>query len=412
MNRTLKKFAGAIPFASVVLCSLVVAMIEGITGDTFRSTPRIILMCLGLCSFGIFLFWLNTRKKIIELKPIFLTWAIRFVSILLFFFVALIDIFIIGFFSNPEHIVTINNTKMVASVSSFLDVYVDYYQYKNILFYGKELGHEYYGSGGYDPFEESEKPDPVYSTFYDSAGNTNSDESDDDSADVYYESNSEITSDSSQNELNQEAPIKELDIGILENRTDELVFDFSIDDFIDSYNGYYWQDNHARYLSSANNWPGVIYETAIHSNHETICYNFSEDRKIWPLPTITVYVPTNADYVQEVTLNFDDHSYTEAMYDLYEEICFYSLKVFFPDMENEKITELYQTLNHLAYENIMPHEKGYSSDSIPCALYYKDGIGLYPYFAIGESVHLCIIPVTEEIISYYERNGVEVHEIN
>ena len=129
MNRTLKKFAGAIPFASVVLCSLVVAMIEGITGDTFRSTPRIVLMCLGLCSFGIFLFWLNTRKKIIELKPIFLTWAIRFVSILLFFFVALIDIFIIGFFSNPEHIVTINNTKMVASVSSFLDVYVDYYQY-------------------------------------------------------------------------------------------------------------------------------------------------------------------------------------------------------------------------------------------------------------------------------------------
>lgn len=36
--------------------------------------------------------------------------------------------------------------------------------------------------------------------------------------------------------------IKELDIDVIENREDELVFSFSINDFIDSYNGYYWKD--------------------------------------------------------------------------------------------------------------------------------------------------------------------------
>ena len=99
------------------------------------------------------------------------------------------------------------------------------------------------------------------------------------------------------------------------------------------------------------------------------------------------------------------------MYDRYEEICFYTLKVFFPDMEDEKITALYKTLNQLAYDNMMPHEQRYGSGSIPCALYYKDGIGLYPYFAIGESVRLCIIPVDEKTIRYYEGNGVEIYEI-
>ena len=205
--------------------------------------------------------------------------------------------------------------------------------------------------------------------------------------------------------------IKELDIAVMENRENELVFDISIDDFIDSYNGYYWDDKNSCYLSPSSEWRCFIYETAIHSNHRTFYYNFTEDEKRWPLPTISVYVPTNGDYIQEVTLNFDDHGYTEAMYELYEEMCFYTLKVFFPDFTDEKITELYTAQNKLAYENVFPNEEGYDSDSVPCALYYKDGIGLYPYFAIGEFVHICIIPVTQETINEFEMKGVEIHEI-
>lgn len=245
MKEKLKKAAGVIPLALAVLCSLTVGMVEGMTGDTLRSTPRIVLTCFGLCSFGIFLFWINTRKKIVTLKQI-IVWGLRSVSVMLFVFATVIGLFIIVFHS-PEHIVTINNIKMVASVNSFLDVSVYYYQYKNALFYGKELGYEYYGSGGYDPFEESEKPDPVYSEFDDSVGNFSGDEADADSTDMSNES-SGTASDLSQDELNQEATIKELDIDVLENRTDELVFDFSVSDFIDSYNGYYWQDYHVRYL--------------------------------------------------------------------------------------------------------------------------------------------------------------------
>ena len=198
---------------------------------------------------------------------------------------------------------------------------------------------------------------------------------------------------------------------VIENRSGELVFSVSIDDFIDSYNGYYWNDKNIRYLLPSTEWRSQIYDTAIHSNYETKYYNFTEDEKIWSLPTISVYVPTNNDYIQEITLNFDDHSYTKQMYTLYEEMCFYTLRVLFPDCSSDKITELYMSLNKLAYDNVFPNEKGYNSNSTPCALYYKNGIGLYPYFAIGECVHLCIIPVTQETISDFEARGVRIYEI-
>lgn len=218
-----------------------------------------------------------------------------------------------------------------------------------------------------------------------------------------------INNDTTEQEEKNE--VKELEINILNNRTDELVFSFSINDFIDSYNSFYWKDKKRTYLRPATEWQILEYDRAIHSNHETYYYHFMEDEKNWTLPTMTVYVPSNEDYVQEVTLNFDDHSYTDQMYDLYEEMCFYTLKVFFHDLTDEQITELYETLNQLARDNIFPNEKGYDNNPTPCALYYRDGIGIYPYFAIGQSLRLCIIPVTQQTIHTFEEKEVDIYKI-
>ena len=95
----------------------------------------------------------------------------------------------------------------------------------------------------------------------------------------------------------------------------------------------------------------------------------------------------------------------------FEELCFYTLKVFFPDMEDEQIVALYEEANHLGNMNVFLNEDGYKKGCVPCVLYHKDGVGIYPYFAIGEWVHLCIIPVTQEIIDDYAQKGVEIREI-
>lgn len=71
-----------------------------------------------------------------------------------------------AFAYKPEHVVVKHNQKMIAYVNSFLDVTVDYYPYKNVFVCGKEsIGHEWYGSGSWDPFEQGETVEPLTSIF-------------------------------------------------------------------------------------------------------------------------------------------------------------------------------------------------------------------------------------------------------
>lgn len=71
--------------------------------------------------------------------------------------IMLISLFITALSHRPEHIVGDN----VAVVRSFLDVFVDYYEYKNWFIMSKDESYsEWYGSGGYDPFERDPMPTP------------------------------------------------------------------------------------------------------------------------------------------------------------------------------------------------------------------------------------------------------------
>ena len=91
-------------------------------------------------------------------------------------------------------------------------------------------------------------------------------------------------------------------------------------------------------------------------------------------------------------------------------MCFYTLKVFFPDMDEKELTKLYKKLNRKAYANIFQNGQGFHSDNPPSDLYYRDGVGIYPYFAYGESVRMCIIPVTKKVMEAYKKRGVRIHK--
>ena len=206
---------------------------------------------------------------------------------------------------------------------------------------------------------------------------------------------------------------KQLRVTVLPNREDELVFGFSADDFVESFNDRYYRKNGRQYIlpSSCDNWQTQRVESAIHSTHETLILNYSADRDMWSLPTISVYVPPESDYVQEIILNFDWHSYTDELYDLYEEMCYCTLKGLLPDCPDEQITEVYKAANKSGYDNVFPSDEWYSEDSVPVDLFYQDGIGIYSHFAIGSRQRLCIIPVTEQTLASFEKKGTVIREI-
>ena len=191
-----------------------------------------------------------------------------------------------------------------------------------------------------------------------------------------------------------------------EHRAGEFVFTFTIDDFIDGYNGIYRADKGKEYLAPSWEWRTYNYDRAIHSEYESSYYNYSKEETILPFPTISVYTPLGSDQVQEIMLNFDDHSYTEPLYRAYEDICFYTLKTLLPDLAHEEIVTLYTTLNDLAYENLT--QVNYTSESVPCVLYCRENVALYPYFAIGESLHLCIIPAAQRYVEEMRDKGTEI----
>lgn len=203
-----------------------------------------------------------------------------------------------------------------------------------------------------------------------------------------------------------------LDIQVMENRKNELVFTISTSDYVESYNSYYKVDYCRSLLPPVSQWQCFTYDSAIHSEYETKCYSFTEDAHVYSLPTIMVYVPTNDDYIQQITVNFDEHSFTQSGFEQYKEMCYYTMKVFFPDLSDARIMDLCTEIVALGNQNVFSSDEWFSKNAVPFALFYREGIGVYPYFAIGDWEHFCIIPVTEETVTEFGEKGVQIHEIS
>ena len=203
-----------------------------------------------------------------------------------------------------------------------------------------------------------------------------------------------------------------LGIQDMENRKNELVFTISTSDYVESYNSYYKIDYCRSLLPPVSQWQCFTYDSAIHSEYETKCYSFTEDEHVYSLPTITVYVPTNDDYIQQITVNFDEHSFTQSGFEQYKEMCYYTMKVFFPDLPDARIMDLCTEIVALGNQNVFSSDEWFSKNAVPFALFYREGIGVYPYFAIGDWERFCIIPVTEEAVTEFGEKGVQIHEIS
>lgn len=176
MKKILRTFWGCIPAAFVLLCIIIIVTVNLISGDTLRIVPLTVLIIVGVISFGLLLLWANIKymkhfQKADTNSSRMLGTIIKFLSLIVFSVSCVICFFFLIFGYTPEHIVIKNDIKMIAKVRSFLEEQVDYYQYKNVLFCGKWLGHENYGNGGGDPLAEEETPEPKSWIFYDLDGN-------------------------------------------------------------------------------------------------------------------------------------------------------------------------------------------------------------------------------------------------
>lgn len=194
--------------------------------------------------------------------------------------------------------------------------------------------------------------------------------------------------------LSQEAARNEeidpLDVQVIED--EGLSFSFHIDEFVDRYNAYYRRDNG---------------EACLPDTGDTVHYYYTEDESIITLPTLNINASDSGRNVQEIILSFDWHSYSEALMEVFESMCFYTVKTLFPEMPDEDITALYSGVIDSAYDH--PGEEWFGADALPYALFYKGGAGIYSYYASGDRQYLCVIPVTEDSLNGFRDRGVKVY---
>lgn len=412
-----RRFWGCVALGGTALCCALLHVSNRQENFTLRVIPREILCVLGAIGIVIFLlfmnirlytytekrgnkpFWLCLVRNIIHLA------SVAGVLVLGFYFFVLM-----AFAHTSEHVVEKNGIKMVASVNSFLDMNVDYYQYKNPIFYGKCLGHEWYGSGGNDPLEAEPPLEPRSWMFYDLDGNI-----------LDYGPRADTSIYGAKAEKRLSDPEMQMSAGAgnfntrvkREEQSGILTFASPPAKYIDSYNGIFYAEKYMRYFPELEKWYGYRYDVSARNEPQLIHYYFTEDTYDTACPKLSVYTVGADQAVRRMEICYNDSYDSQEMWTLQQDMFKYTLYVLF---ENPAVyqarDDIYRTLTASAYNNSCLNFE----DAVPGAavkiLCFQGSVGIYAYVINGSELHICFVPLTEELLREYESKGVTLYDIS
>lgn len=201
-------------------------------------------------------------------------------------------------------------------------------------------------------------------------------------------------------EETQTPDIPYLSIPVTENEKGESVFAVSVESFINYFNNVYCRRNGNEYLNStsSDNWYWYS-ELSPRFGYEATRYQFSADKTVWPMPTVSIYGANN-DGIYEIRMTFDDHGYQERFHTLFKELCVCMEKTFILGLGDTEAEELFEALYAQAYTNFFGNHHSYSDSDRPplYSVYRYDNIGMYCFYGAG-NVEICFIPLTAEAIN-------------
>lgn len=201
-----------------------------------------------------------------------------------------------------------------------------------------------------------------------------------------------------------------LDTALRQVHGGDVAFSATVDDLIRSYNELYYQRNGTAFFSALNDWSCASLSRGIHSPYPVRRFYFCQDESIHSLPTVTVYTPLEERCIQELTINFDEHSFTDEGYQQYQELCLCAILAFFPELPADSAQALRDRILQLGNQHLS--DVWFDQDALPWGMYCASGIGLYPYEAIGDWRRFCIIPVTPERLEDFREKGVMIYDLD
>lgn len=119
---------------------------------------------------------------------------------------------------------------------------------------------------------------------------------------------------------------------------------------------------------------------------------YPDEENILTLPTLSM-VSADNEYIKNVSLSYDWHSYSDETLSKYQKMCYYSVKVFFPEMPDAKITKLCDNIINTGYENPV------DAKAMRFSAYFCSGdIEIKTRYALGQSQIIIILPLIQDEI--------------
>ncbi len=194
---------------------------------------------------------------------------------------------------------------------------------------------------------------------------------------------------------------------VVENENGESIFAIPIENFIDCYNSVYRQTHETGYMDSTNsdNWY-CWGELSPCFGYESFRYKFSEDPKIWPMPTVSIYTPDN-DEIYENRMVFDDHGYQEQLRKLYKDLCICMEITMMPKLSKAEADTLFEKLYAQSKKNFFGDHSAFDDPKRPKlnAVYQYGNTGMYCFYGSG-NIEICFVPLTASSIGFLEGNGI------
>ena len=196
---------------------------------------------------------------------------------------------------------------------------------------------------------------------------------------------------------------------VTENEKGESIFAVQVRAFTDYFNGVYRQSHENDYLNStsSDNWYWYS-ELSPRFGYESTRYQFTADKTVWPMPTISIYA-SNSDEIYEIRMTFDDHGYQERFHTLFKELCICMEKTLMQGLSESEADELFEALYAQAYNNFFGNHHVYGDPERPplTSVYRNMKIGMYCFYGAG-NIEICFIPLTESAVNILNTENVKI----
>lgn len=196
-------------------------------------------------------------------------------------------------------------------------------------------------------------------------------------------------------------------ISVLNTANGKQKFQFTLEDYIEKYNFLYRLEHDRTWLLPKEEWHRFDSQESPFSDIDTARYEFDPDKNVHSDPDLWAFIDPEDGNLCEVSLGMPEHDWTQWRYEVFQQQCYYTLSVFYPELTAEEVWALFDLLYADAAENEYLSQ---SDKPDPVTIRFRGDVGCYGFIHSGV-IRINVIPVTAELLENFTDGGGSTYGI-